>query len=112
MKRSVDNTRLRFGIRYTDTTKAGTMLTDTDLNYDEGVHDIYATLDLSHIMPGQYSVNIVAYQYSQLGTQLLLDQLFPAFYFEIRESIDEANHIIWKHDHYGHNRLHDVQIHE
>lgn len=112
VRQKIDGVMLRFSVVYTDNSLAGIMMMDEEMNFEAGIYDIPITLELTHIMPGKYEINIIVYQHDQIGNQLYIDQVIPAFYFEIRGKITEYHHLVWKHEYYGHNRLHDIQVHQ
>lgn len=106
----IDDVRLRFSIWYKDGTVAGVMMSDAKVSLKKGESKLNIVLDTTHIMPGQYHVGLTAYLNNNIGGQLYVEQVNPAFYFEIEEEIDEHNHLTWRHDYWGHNRLHDAEI--
>ena len=110
VKKQLEDVKIRFGVRYSDNSMAGIMLANSGMSFVPGNCSIKAKMDLTGIMPGKYSVNLILYQNSTMGNQVYVDQVFPAFYLEIREKIDAENHLVWRHEHYGHIRLKDVLL--
>lgn len=103
--------KFRFEIKYQDGTSTATALTDKPLQFDQKQKRIdKMRLDTSHLTPGKYLVNIVAYIYDQFGNEQFLDGVFPGFLFEINDTIDENNQLIWLHQYWGHIRLHDIIV--
>ena len=102
---------LRFEIHYQDGSKVGTMLSIDKVTLSEGrVNTISLQMDTSHIAPGRYFVNIIAYQDNTFGSELFLDGVYPGFYFEISNELSNENKLLWMHNHWGHVHLHDMQL--
>lgn len=107
---SIEDVRFRFSIWYKDGTNAGVMMSDAKLSFEKGNSELFIALDTAHIMPGKYWIGITAYLNNDLGGQLYVEQVNPALFFEIQEEINEQNHLAWRHDYWGHNRLHDAEV--
>lgn len=104
-----EDIRFRYNVYYKDGTNAGLMMAKNKLSLEKGHNELHTYLDTTHIMPGKYYVGITSYYNNNLGGQVYVEQAIPAFYFEIAEVIDDKNHLTWRHDYWGHNRLHDAE---
>lgn len=102
---------LRFEIQFQDGSVAGTMLSNcgVDFNKDEE-KEIQLCLDTTHLAPGRYRTDIIAYVYDQFGSELFLDGVYPGMLFEIDDALDEKNKLNWLHKYWGHIHLQDVKI--
>lgn len=110
-KEAWENVKLRFEIKFQDDTNVGTMILNQGINYKEKERkQIHLKIDTSHLVPGQYVVNIVAYVYNQFGEEEFLDGVYPGLIFEIDDTIAKNNQLIWLHQYWGHVRLHDVKV--
>lgn len=101
----------RFEMQYQNGTLVGTMLSDhkTDFNcQDDSTVDM--TMNLAHLTPGQYRIDIVAYTYNEFGREQLIDAVYPGFSIEISEKLNESNPVIWLNKHWGNVHLHDIGI--
>lgn len=108
---SIDDVRFRFVVFYKDGTNAGTVFMRDTFNFKRNTAtDICFKLDTMHIADGKYHVEIIAYLANSLGTQLYLEQASPAFFIEIAQEINEEHFLVWRHDYWGHNRLHDAEV--
>ena len=101
----------RFEIKYHDGTAAGTMLTGQPVFFPENSKKtLRLTMDLAHLMPGQYRVNLIAFQSDSFGHERFVDGVYPGFSFEIESAINENVKLLWLHQHWGHVCLHDVAV--
>jgi hypothetical protein len=64
----------------------------------------------AHLTPGRYSVDIIAYQYNEYGSEQFLDGVYPGLIFEITDTINEHNKLLWLHQYWGHIHLDDVSL--
>lgn len=110
-KEMIRDVKLRFEIQYQDGSKIGTSFTNQTVDFKEaGTEIIKLTLDTTHIPPGKYRVDIVAYNYNTFGSEVFLDGVYPGFHFEIDDKINENNELIWLHRFWGHIHLHDIIV--
>ena len=100
----------RFEIQYQDGSIAGTMPAGSYLDFEpEKDTPVRLDLDFSHIAPGKYKADIVAYQLNEYGSEQYLDGVYPGFVFEIDQEISAENSHMWLHKYWGHVRLEDVK---
>lgn len=103
----------RFETKYYDGTAAAVMLTERPITFADGEDKyLYLTLDTTHLMPGQYRVDIVAYQCDKFGYERLVDGVYPGFSFEVENKLNEAVKLLWLHQYWGHVCLHNVLVRE
>lgn len=103
----------RFEIQYQDGTLAGTMLSNNGVSFEAGEEKTIDVLcDTTHLMPGRYRVDIVAYVYDRFGNEDFLDGVYPGIVFDIKDQISEDCKINWLHQYWGHIKLHDLFVGE
>ena len=101
----------RFEVQYHDGTAVGTMFSSKGSTvYPQTDTSIHMVLDTKHLAPGRYRVNIVAYQFNEYGTEKFLDGVYPGLLLEVTNTLNAENKLIWLHRHWGHVRLHDIEI--
>ena len=66
--------------------------------------------DTSHIAPGIYRVNMVAYQFDENGNELLIDGVYPGFRFEIESQVTKANKLVWLSKYWGNIHLQNFEL--
>ena len=93
-----------------DGIKIGTMLSENTTEIVEGKNILELTPDLTHLTPGQYRADMVAYLYDRDGNEDILDGVYPGFAFAIRNELDDRHYLDWHHQYWGHIRLHDLTI--
>ena len=101
----------RFETKYQDQTIAGTMFSNAGVDFkaDEN-RRVDLILDTSHLAPGRYLVDIIAYQFNQFGQESFLDGVYPGLVLEISDTIKGENKLIWLHRYWGHVHLNDVRV--
>lgn len=101
----------RFEIEYQDGTKVGTMLSDKGMNLFAGANNLLTIeMDLAHLAPGRYKVDIVAYIFNDFGREQLVDAVYPGFWIELSDKLNEDNPVIWLNKYWGNIHLHDIHI--
>ena len=106
-----EDVHFRFEIQFQDTTLAGTMFSSRGRTiYAHEENCVHMLLDTTHLAPGRYKVDIVAYQFNEFGQELFLDGVYPGMILEITDKLNEKNKLIWLHRYWGHVHLNDVDI--
>lgn len=101
----------RFEIKYQDGSIAGTMFSDLGIDYDADQNkEITLELNTIHMVPGQYYIDIIAFQYNEFGQELFIDGVYPGLVIEISDLISKNNKLVWSHRYWGHVKLHDVHV--
>ena len=100
----------RFEFWAQDGTKVGSMLSGDFVDLDEGENHILLEVDLEHLASGQYNVDIVVYLHDSDGNEDILDGVYPGVVVEIRDELNESNHLDWHHQYWGHVHLHDLHV--
>ena len=110
-KKKYENVRFRFVFKYSDGTHAGTMLTEKPISI-ECKQDNLVSLELntSHLMRGIYRIDVIAFECDDYGSETVIDGVYPGFFIEIEEIVNEAQPLLWQHQYWGHVRLHDISI--
>ena len=106
----LEQVKFRFEIQFQDGSKVGTMFSDQAIDIITGEKSIYLIFDSSHLPPGKYRVDIIAYDYDQFGNEKFLDGVYPGFVFELTDVLNDINQLKWLHQYWGHTHLHDVII--
>lgn len=66
--------------------------------------------DLEGLTAGQYSADLIAYTADESSAESILDGVYPALVFDLRESPGADHHVRWNHLYWGHVRLRDVKL--
>lgn len=105
---------MRVGFRleywYQDGQKTGSALSGGFVDLQEGENTVQLEIDLSHLTGGQYSADLVVYQFDEEGTEDILDGVYPGIVFQIREEFGVTTHLDWHHQYWGHVHLHDIGV--
>ncbi len=106
-----ENVKFRFEIQHQSGTKAGTMFTDIPVMFSgEGESQLLLKIDTTHLAPGRYYIDIVAYIYNELGVEQFLDGVYPGMVLDIASDLGNGNELNWLHQYWGHIRMHDISI--
>ena len=100
----------RFELWFEDGSKVGTMLSAGGTDLAEGENDVELVFDPAHLCGGQYSADLVVYQYDDDGNEDILDGVYPGWLFQILNPADDNNYLDWHHQYWGHIRLHDMEV--
>lgn len=100
----------RFELWAEDGTKIGTMLSGNAVDLREGKNTVEITFDPAHLCSGQYSADLVAYQYDEDGNEDILDGVYPGWMFQIRNPLDRKHYLDWHHRYWGYVRLNDLRL--
>ena len=103
--------RFRLEIQFADGSVAATAFTDHGVDFDMiGENSVCLCLDLSHLAPGRYTADLVAYNLDIFGNDHYMDGVIPAVTFEILEDESGEENYNWLHKYWGHVRLNDISI--
>lgn len=106
-----ENVRFRFEIQYQDGTNAGTMLMEDSVSMRANSQSSFMLrFDTTHLTPGRYKVDIIAYTSDEFGAEFFLDGVYPGMVFELNDRINADNPLNWLHQYWGHVHLHDVKL--
>ena len=97
----------RFEIKTQAGTAVGTVFSDRPVDFEAGERDVPIRFDLTHLAPGAYCADIVAFQKNDFGHQAPVDAVSPGMLFNIRE---RENGVSWMAGRWGPTRLHDLRI--
>lgn len=101
----------RFEIQYQDGTSVGTMLSSGKCDFlPNDTNMLEITMNLAHLTPGRYRIDIVAYVYNEFGREQLVDAVYPGFFVELTDKLNKDNPVIWQNRYWGNVHLHDVEI--
>ena len=101
----------RFETKYQDQTNAGTMFSDCGIDFGaEEERSIHMMLDTTHLAPGRYLIDIIAYQFNEFGQECFLDGVYPGLVLDISDTLNDGNKLVWLHQYWGHVHLNDVKI--
>ena len=108
VNKPVDNVEFRFEVQFADGSVAGTAFSADCVNFSEqGQSVVWIDFDTSHLAPGRYKADLVAYSTDMLGNDIYIDGVIPAMFFEVTEADGMA---VWLHKYWGHTRLHDLSL--
>ncbi len=103
----------RFEISLLNETKIATMFSNRGIDFLAGeVKNLAVNLDTTHLTPGRYRVDVIAYMTDGMGEDHYIEGVYPAFVFEISDSINEQNFKVWHQQYWGAIHLQDVEIEE
>ena len=86
----------------------GTMLSEDAFDVEAGKsYELQACFDLSHLVNGHYRFDLLVYELNEYGGETAYDRVENAFAIEITNNNEK---IIWLHKHWGHLRLHNIEI--
>ena len=108
--RSLERVGFRFEFWSQDGVKIGTMLSGGFVDLSEGVNRIRMRMDLSHLMTGQYSADLVAYLHDVAGNEDILDGVYPGVVLDVVVPLSDVDYLDWHHRYWGAIRLHDLTI--
>ncbi len=106
------NLYMRAIIKYADGTPV-TMVTSSEPFVSNGAEQsIRFGLDITHIVPGKYTLSLIMYEVNQFGTYRNCDGVKDAFCFEVKAEEDYAHRMEWSHRYWGHVSLGEITIEE
>lgn len=110
-KTAFNNVKFRFELSNAHDFKLGTMWSKNTVSFrNQEKRSMRVTLDSSFFTPGRYKVDIVAFVTDAYGEDHFLDGVYPGFYMEISEKINEANPFVWYRERWGALRLQEFEI--
>ena len=98
----------RFEIKTKNGVNVGTVFTKKGLTLKAGISTVSILFDTTHLAPGSYYADIVAYQKNEFGRDSLKDGVYPGFSFVIDDSLNGENELIWKTQYWGSTHLHGL----
>ena len=110
VKNPLSRVSFRLEIQYTDGSVAGAAFTAFPIDFEfTGRTSVDIGFNVSHLAPGRYKADLVAYVTDLLGNDIYIDGIIPAMFFEILPA-DNVAEEIWLHKYWGHTRLHDMSV--
>lgn len=111
VNKKYDDVLIRFEIGSQDGSRVTTVFTNCNISFSKlGTHSIKLKFDTSHLIPGKYIADIVAFKCDAFGNELFIDAVYPGFHFELCTSPFNGVTPPWKHQYWGHTHLHDIYI--
>ena len=108
--RPLERVAFRFELWFEDGSKVGTALTRSGVDLREGENRLELAFDPAHLTEGQYTADLVAYQFDESGNEDILDGVYPGWVFQIHNRLSPENYLDWHHQYWGHIRLHDMDV--
>ena len=71
--------------------------------------DFFFDMHLDGLVTGEYAVCLVLYEVSETGKFADLDAVFPAFIFEVQDTLNQMK-IEWNHNNWGFVRFPDMEL--
>ena len=103
------NMGIRMEIFTPDGSVAGAMLSECSISANAGeVFDLYLDVNTSHLAPGNYRFDMLAYQKNSFGTETWCDRVSGALQIELFKAQDSD--LEWLPQYWGHTRFNDIQI--
>ena len=110
-KQAFNSVKFRFEFSDMSENKLGSMWSRGTLAFEENkARELNAKISSRLLTPGQYRVDIVAFLTDALGEDHFLDGVYPGFYLEISQKINDANPFVWHRDWWGSLRLQEFEI--
>ncbi|MBR6155332.1 MAG: ATP-binding cassette domain-containing protein [Lachnospiraceae bacterium] len=110
-KKEYKKLKLRFVIQSRDGQKVGTMFSKNDLDFPKNESiSIDFKLDLSHLIPEDYRIDIIAFQYNDFGDEQIVDGVYPGLFIKIDNSSTLQSGVRWLSRYWGKIRLQDVEM--
>ncbi|MGF0032198.1 ABC transporter ATP-binding protein [Bariatricus sp. SGI.154] len=104
-----NNMKLRFEIVASDNTIAGTMFTDKTVRISMGKEkEIELLIDTSHMTPGNYRFDMLAFEQNDFGVQDFVDKVEGAAQIELVRK--NETDLEWLPQFWGHTRFKDIII--
>ena len=100
---------IRMEIFTPDGSVAGAMLSDCCVSAKKGESfDLYLDVNTSHLAPGNYRFDMLAFQMNSFGTETWCDRVSGALQIELYKKNDSD--LEWLPQYWGHTRFHDILI--
>lgn len=108
---SGSNIGFRLEIFYSDGNVIGTSFLNKQLSFVKGdTFDLIMRFPTNHFTTGKYKCVALFYEYDDLGNQVGIDRVDPAFCFEL---INKDSHdLVWLHQYWGHVRFDSIILEE
>ena len=106
-REDVKQVGFRFEIWSEDGSKIATSMPRDYTDFSAGVSTARIRLPMSHLTPGRYSADILAFQVKGAGYEFKVDGVYPGFTFQVEPARDEENYVEWNHKYWGAVRLDD-----
>ncbi len=104
-----ENMKFRFEVHYHDGSVAATALINKAATIESGEEKaVCLEFDTTHLAPGRYLVDIVAYIYNEFGAEQFVDGVYPGFVLDLEQNAE--NELNWLHQYWGHIRLRDMVL--
>ena len=108
LSREYSDIFFRFEIKTKNGVNVGTVLTKNGLTLQTGVNSVSLLFDTTHLVPGSYYAEVVAFQTTEFGQDVFIDGVYPGFAFIIDNSLFAENEMFWQTQNWGSTRLHDL----
>ena len=71
---------------------------------------LHVDMNTENLVPGQYSVDVVAFTKDAYDDDKFIDGVYPGFMFELSAKINRINSINWIHQYWGYTRLTNLKV--
>lgn len=106
-----DKIRFRMIIRYYDEAPVGLVVSPEILNVEKGKEmETIFQFNLNLLSEGKYYLSICFYQEDNNGNSVILDHLSKVCIFEVINSLDDNNKLIWEHKWWGSVKFPQLEI--
>lgn len=101
--KTIKDAYLRVIIKTVEGTPVTMQTADTGVYLEANKNErLKFTLDISRIVPGRYTISPVIYEVNEFGGNVNLDGLKDVYCFEIAQTPDFNNNMIWQPRYWGH----------
>ena len=107
VKKPIDGIWFRFEISSMNGQRVGTAFSNKSINLKDLNTKVEVTFDTSHLAPGKYQMDIIAFQKNKFGDQILIDAVYPGFFVEMT---GEDDGIVWLNQYWGCVYFNDFDI--
>lgn len=110
-KDDFDKIRFRMIIRYYDESPVGLVVSPEILNIKKNKEmETIFQFNLNLLSEGKYYLSICFYQEDDNGNSVILDHLSKVCIFEVINSLDDSNKLIWEHKWWGSVKFPQLKI--
>lgn len=102
---------LRFEIRNDKDVVIGSMFSEEFYSFNaKDFQRIHVDMITTELVPGRYSVDIVAFTEDVYHNDQFIDGVYPGFMFELSDKLNNYNSIKWLTHHWGYTHLDNLKV--
>ena len=109
-KKEYRKVKFRFVIQSRDGQKVGTAFSnDLDFSVTDSTY-IDIKMNLDHLIPGDYRIDIIAFQYNDFGDEQIIDGVYPGLFIKIGDESMLQSGVKWLSRYWGKVRFQDAEL--